>query len=381
MLRDTLAESKTELDEVNARSFEYQELKREAESDRQLYQELLRKIKEATINASFQNSSVRIANPARPGDKPVFPNIPINILLAFFLSTGIACAAAVTADYLDNTIRDPEQVAQTMGTQVIGILPMVKSWRGKLSLAAVSANGTNGSSLMIDPSVSTYGEAVRTLRNSILLSNFDNRPRSLLITSASPGEGKSTIALHIAIAHASQQHRVLLIDGDLRRPSVHTRFRISAKVGLSTVLLTGMDWRDAIVRPEGFPNLDLLPAGPSHRQAADLVGQSLVELLAETGMEYDLVILDAPPLLGFAEPMRMATAVDGVIVVTKAGETNRKAVTSVINTLTRIHANLIGLVLNEVHKQVSDGYYYYGYYRKYYTDRDAEPSTRDKDLV
>ena len=381
LLGEEVREIKSEFDRLNAGSFEYQARRREADGDKQLYEELLRKINEATINSSFQNSSARIADPARPAQKPVFPRIPINVLLAFLVSAGLACGAAITADYLDNTIRDPEQVAQTMNTQVIGTLPMVKSWRGKLNLQTNRRDGAGGELQLhknADPTVSSYAEAVRTLRNSILLSDFDHGIRSLLITSASPGEGKSTTAVHLAISHAKQQHRTLLIDGDLRRPSVHKRFGLPAETGLSTVLLRGTNWREALLQPAEHPHLHLLPAGPSSRQAADLVGQSLVQVVAEASMEYDLVILDAPPLLGFAEPLRMATAVDGVIVVMRAGETNRKAVSSVVDTLRRIRANLMGLVLNEVHREVSDGYYYYSYYRKYYSDHTPDREAQDE---
>ncbi len=368
MLETALRQSKAEFDSLNARSFEYQALKREAESDKRLYEELLRKIKEATINASFQNSSARIADPARPGRKPVFPNIPVSLLLTLLLSGALAVAAAVVADRLDNSIRDPEQVAQTMNADVVGTLPLVKSWKGSLGPALAGANGVQPARKADDPSVSGFREAIRTLRNSILLADFDRRLRSLLITSASPGEGKSTTALHLAIAHAEQHHRTLLIDGDLRRPSVHKRFDASPTVGLSTVLLSEVPWRQALIKPEHLPSLDVLPAGPASHRAADLFGAGLVKLLEEAALEYDLIILDAPPLLGFAEPLRMATAVDGVVVVTRAGETSRKAVQSVVQTLRRLRAHLVGIVLNEVHKQISDSYYYYGYYRKYYRD-------------
>jgi capsular exopolysaccharide synthesis family protein len=211
-----------------------------------------------------------------------------------------------------------------------------------------------------------YDEAIRTLRNSMLLTDFDRRLRSVLVTSASPGEGKSTIAAHLAVAHAEQGHKTLLIDGDLRRPSVHRRFEIPSAVGLSNVLVAELPWQEALVKPAGLAELDILPAGPPSRRAADLVGRGLEQVLAEASFEYDLVILDAPPLLGFAEPLQMATAVDGVIVVTRAGETSRKAVASVIGTLSRLRANLVGLVLNEVHKEMSDSYYYYSHYGKYY---------------
>jgi capsular exopolysaccharide synthesis family protein len=368
MLQKAVQETKAEFDRLNTRSFEYQALKREAEADKKLYEELVRKIKEAGINASFQNSSIRIADPARPAIKAVFPNVHLNIALALVFSTLLAFGTAIVSDALDNTIRDPEQVSRTLKTEVIGSLPVVKSWRGRLGAVAQNSAATTALVALSNATDHTdgYAEAIRTLRNSILLSDFDRRLRSLLVTSASPGEGKSTIAAHLAATHAQQHHRTLLIDGDLRRPSVHKRFGISTSTGLSNVLVGDMGWKDALIKPEGIPDLDVLPAGPPSRRAADLIGRGLMELLDEAGPEYDLVILDAPPLLGFAEPLQMATAVDGVVVVTRAGETNRKAVAAVLGTLSRLRANVMGIILNQVHQEMSDSYYYYGHYGKYY---------------
>ena len=392
MLQTTVTDTKAEFDRINARSFEYQTLKREAEGDKKLYEELVRKIKEASINASFQNSSIRIADAARPGLKPVFPKIWLNVLLAFLLATLFAVGTAILSDVLDDTIRDPDQVARLMRTDVIGSLPAVKDWRrrlsplhtsGSLNGHGVNGNGNgngNGSAKAVvrlgehgDQALSNYEEAIRTLRNSILLTDFDRQLKSVLLTSASPAEGKSTVAAHLASTHAGQHKRTLLIDGDLRRPSVHRLFQVPNSVGLSNVLLQQISWRDAVIRMDDPKGLDLLPAGPSTRRASDLIGMGLPELVEEATREYDLVVLDAPPLLGFAEPLQMATTVDGVIVVARAGVTSRKSLSAVIATLARLRANLVGVVLNEVHRQVSAGYYYYyGHYQKYYARRQAE---------
>jgi succinoglycan biosynthesis transport protein ExoP len=224
-----------------------------------------------------------------------------------------------------------------------------------------------------DQVLSNYEEAIRTLRNSILLTDFDRQLKSVLLTSASPSEGKSTVAAHLAATHAGQHKRTLLIDGDLRRPSVHRLFQVPNSVGLANVLLEQISWRDAVIRMDAPKGLDILPAGPSTRRASDLMGMGLAQLIEEATREYDLVVLDAPPLLGFAEPLQMATAVDGVIVVARAGDTSRKALSSVIATLARLRANLVGVVLNEVHRQVSAGYYYYyGHYSKYYGRKDSK---------
>src|SRR5579871_1970347 len=151
MLESAVADTKADFDRMNARSFEYQTLKREADSDKKLYEELVRKIKEAGINASFQNSSIRVADPARPGLKPVFPKTWLNVLLAFLFATFFAVGAAVLNDVLDNTVRDPDQVSRLLNTQVIGSLPAVKDWRRRLSpihslgaLSQAPANGTTG---------------------------------------------------------------------------------------------------------------------------------------------------------------------------------------------------------------------------------------------
>jgi len=365
MLAKTVSQIKAEFDRLNARSFEYQSLKREAEADKKLYEELIQKIKEAGINASFQNSSIRIADPARPGQKPVSPNVRLNTLLAFLFSTFFAVGAAVISDVLDDTVKDPEQAVRSLNTEVIGSLPIVKAPK-----SMAGASGESGRALIragdANQNASSYEEAIRTLRNSILLTNFDRSLRSLLITSAAPGEGKSTVAANLATAHASQQNKTLLIDGDLRRPSVHRQFKIPNTRGLSDVLLSRIDWRSALVGIEEVEGLHILPAGAPSRNAGDLVGVKLAGIIDEACAEYDLVILDSPPLLGFPEPLQMATAVDGVIVVTSAGKTSRKAVASVVSMLTRLRANLLGIVLNKVHQEMSDSYYYYSYHGNYY---------------
>jgi capsular exopolysaccharide synthesis family protein len=220
----------------------------------------------------------------------------------------------------------------------------------------------------LDRPATGFAESIRTLRNSIMLADFDRRLKTILVTSASPAEGKSTTAGYLAFSHAQQGKKTLLIDGDLRRPSLHRRFDLPSGTGLSNVLLGELPWRDAVLPVPGAQNLEVLPAGPSSRRAADIVGSEIGQLLNEASRGYDLVIVDAPPILGFAEPLQMATAVDGVLIVTRAGETNRKALASVVSTLTRLRANVIGLALNEVRQGTHEGYYYgyYGNYNKYY---------------
>jgi polysaccharide biosynthesis transport protein len=373
MLQKSVAETKKEYDSLNARSFEYQSRKREAEADKSLYEELVRKIKEAGINAGFQNSNIRIADNARPAKRPVFPDLRLNLVLAFLFSSLLAVGASVLSDTMDNTIRDPDQAKALLNIDVAGTLPQVKPWRGKLiPLAAADSPATlalvkqRRGRTRAGASTSGFEEAIRSLRNSILLSNVDRPMKSLMVTSASPSEGKSTTAIHLALAHAQQKHKTLLIDGDFRRPGIHRRLGMSTETGLSAALQNGLNWHKEVLKVEAIPGLDVLLAGQHSRVATDLLGSNLHKILAEASTEYDLIIIDAPPVLGFSESLQMATAVDGVVMVAKAGETNRRAVTSAVSTLQRLHANVVGLVLNEVTKDMSDGYSYYGYYGKYY---------------
>lgn len=391
MLQNAVAETKADSDRINGRSFEYQQLKREAEADKKLYDELVQKIKEAGINAGFQNNNIRIADTARPGENPVFPSLGMNVFLAFLFSTVLAIGAAILSDMMDTTVRDPEETSRYLGVDVLGILPAVKNpvqlnsiatpalhTATLAAIASETANTNNGRSFYKNGksyhkngyyrTISGFEEAVRTLRNTILLQGIDSQIRSLLVTSASPGEGKTTAASHLAVAHSEQGKRTLLVDGDLRRPSVHRKFGLSPKSGLSNVLTDGSSWREHVLALEGRPNLFLLPSGPPSHRASDLVGRNIADLLDEFTRDYDLVILDAPPVLGFSESLQMAIAVDGVVVIGYAGETKRKAIGSVLSALNRIHARVFGVVLNQVKRDTSDqySYSYYGYLHSYY---------------
>ena len=361
--------AKAELDGLNGKAYEYTNKKRDADEDRKLYDELNRKIQEAGINAGFQDSSIRLADPARPGLNPVFPRVRLNALIAFFASTLLGIAVVFLSDSMDHTLRDPEQISRQLQTEVLGSLPVVKAWRGHLP-------GKESGTEVMKPKelfglskglASSYEEAIRTLRDSILLPHAERRPRTLLMTSATPREGKSTTAVHLAVVHSQQKRKTLLIDADLRRPSIYQYLGVSNDKGLSNVVNGEMEWRDALQKTEALPWLTVLPAGPASRRAADGLGTTLKDLFASAMPEYDLIICDAPPLLGFAESLQIAKLVDGVVVVALAGQTERSAVASVLTNLKRLKANVIGLALNEVRADLSERYYYYGYYGKYYS--------------
>ena len=373
LLRASLASAKDESDKLNASSAEYQELKREAEANKTLYDELFRKIKEAGINAGFQSSAIRIADEARPEKHPVFPKKGVFIALTFLLSLIGSVVVAVVADMLDKSLRDPDQARRLTGIAVVGTLPKVNSF----SLARPSLLLENGEPMskreqrrlqknwFATPEF--YKESIATMLSTILYDRSGRRPRSLLVTSAGPGEGKSSCAAHMAMAHASHGKRTLLIDADLRCPFQHNYFKLENDKGLASSILDGSPLKAVSQKVEGYELLDVVVAGTANGKAFDRVGQRVAELLVESSKEYDLIIVDAPPMLGLAEPIQIACVADGVLVIGHAGATNQQAITTVLNTLERVHANVIGLVLNQVRQNMSESYQRYRSYYPYAT--------------
>jgi succinoglycan biosynthesis transport protein ExoP len=373
LLRQEMQQAKAEFDQMNARSFEYKALKQEADTDKALYEELIRKIREAGINASFESSSIRLADVARPALYPSFPKTRLNALLALMGSAIIGLSIIFLIDALDTTVLDREHLQRELRVPLLPSLPVGKFPIGALPMQELPGDPgfqeISSKEALAAPNAA-FNEAIRTLRSSILLSGgLEHHLKSILVTSASPGEGKSTIALYLAAAHSQQQRRTLLIDGDMRRPVV--KLGISNDRGLSDVVNGTMHWKEAVQTPYAYPDLDILAAGPSSRRVADRIGIVLRSILDEAEREYDLVVIDSPPLLGFAEPLEIAALADSVIIVARAGRTNRSAVASVVEQLKRVRANIIGVVLNGVRADMSSQYYYYSpRYYSHYTAQD-----------
>ena len=268
---------------------------------------------------------------------------------------------------------------------MLGALPVVKAWRGHLPGGKSGKDGalTTGPQLIFEDgrhATDAYEEAMRTLRDSILLPHLDNPPRTLLMTSATPREGKTTTGVHLAVVHSQQRRRTLLIDADLRRPSVYGHLGVLNDRGLSDVVNGKAEWRELLQTPQGLPDLAVLPAGRASRRAADGLGKTLKTLLDDAAGDFDLIVLDAPPLLGFAESLQIAALVDAIVVVALAGRTQRPALASVVGSLRRLNANVAGIVLNEVRQDLSDRYYYYGYYGKYYGNIISALKTRSSPM-
>lgn len=360
--------TKSEFDSLNAHSVEYQELKREAESNKTLYAELFRKVQEARINAAFQGSPIRVFDQARPGQHPVFPKKSVFLCLGFLLSMLGSILVVVIADLMDKTLRDPFQVHQEIGVDVIGILPHV---RKNMPLAPTGQDVTeilpaHPRRWFASPEFETaefYGEAVSALLSTIRVSRFHRNLRSVLVTSPNAGEGKSTCIAHLAAAHARQGNRTLLIDADLRCPTQHLHFAMKNTLGLADAVTDNKRLQDLKQQAPGNPNLDVIVAAQGGSAVIERVGKAVEDLLAAAHAEYDLVFIDAPPMLCFAEPIHLAGAADGVLVICRAGHTSKQEVSGVFSKLRRLGAAPLGLVLNQVHQKMS---VQYGGYQSYY---------------
>jgi capsular exopolysaccharide synthesis family protein len=387
MLTQAFAEQQQLRNQIAERSVQYNILKREAETNRELYEGLLQRLKEAGVSSGIKSSNIRIVDRASTPRKPSKPNLPLNLVLGAVLGMGIGIGAALLTDYLDNTVKGSEDIERTLRLPALAFIPAVESLAGarggvygrlpKLPggrrLAGRAARRPNGKPatdgaaewVRIDhPELerSALAEAFASLRTSVLLSAADRPPRTLLVTSAQPGEGKSTVSTNLAISLAQLGQRVLLIDGDMRRPSVHRAFGLSRQQGLASYLAGAADW-PALVQPTGVTGLDALVCGPVPPNPAELLsGERMQTLLRETAKQYHMVILDSPPLLNVSDARVLATRVEGVVLVVKSGVTPRELVHRARAHAEGVGANLIGVVLNHLDVRAADSYGY-PYYR------------------
>ncbi|MFL6448764.1 MAG: GumC family protein [Bryobacteraceae bacterium] len=363
-LTNLLQNARAELDQTSPARHKYNQMKRELESDKQLSDEMARRIKEQAINGAFRHGLARISNPALPAAVPVFPNTLLLVVVASMASLMLAIGGALVADAFDQSVLDPEQAARSLRVNFLGALPELTK------AAAAIKPGQVPSRESIAHCLSSYEEAIRTVRNTLTLVDFNREHKTIMFTSALPSEGKSITVAHLGHAFALHGRRTLIIDADLRRPAAHKRLGIQPPSGLSGALEGQHSWRDAVVSVPSVPNLGFLAAGVTAVRASDLVTDGISKILDEAAREFDLVLIDAPPLLGFAETLQIGTAVDAVILVSQAGRTPGKLVATALNNLHRVRINVLGLLLTRA--KTNSQSYGYGYGTNSYSGRRLE---------
>ncbi|HZY62617.1 MAG TPA: polysaccharide biosynthesis tyrosine autokinase [Edaphobacter sp.] len=356
---------------------EYTLRQREFESNRTLYEGLLQRLRTAGVEAGLESLEIDIVDQALPPAQPVLKRKSTIILtdLIFGLVGGIILAFII--DSLDTGMRSVAEVESVTELPSLAIIPRSRriSATEAANLSAVQKN----LNVLVD-SKSQFAESFRALRTALLLSSAGRPPKFVLFTSATPSEGKTTLATNLACIMAQSDARVLLIDADLRRPSVHHRFVMSGKVGLTTVLTGAMSLEQAIQHVAEVPNLDVLPAGPMPPFPTEMISsEAMDQVLRQCGELYTYVIIDTPPILSVTDGVILSRHADAAVLVIRHGKSSRNIVRRARDLLVRSGAPLSGIVLNAVDLSSPEYYGYYGYTGYSYSSGDAgswEPSTQ-----
>jgi capsular exopolysaccharide synthesis family protein len=365
LLRQAVDAQKQEANILNAKLVEYNLLKREYETNQQLYESLLQRLKEATVSAGLQANNIHVVDRARPPLSPVRPRKALNIMLSLIVGVVVGGVLALFNDYLDNSVKIPEEVEQLVNLPTLGVIPAASAMNGanRRALPAAQAKHPGSDLTMVVQPHSVVSEAYRALRTSILLSTSKHPPQTILITSGQPREGKTTTALNLAITLAQRGDRVVLIDSDLRRPRVHRAFQVPNDVGLSSYL-AGTAPLDQLPRPVAkVPNLYVITSGPTPPNPAELLSSDpIVTLFEEMRRQFDFILLDSPPAITVTDSLILAAHADGVILVAHGGVTTRESLRHARKLMASVNARMIGVVLNNVDIRSADYRYYYSYY-------------------
>ncbi len=349
-------EAKAEAFEVEKKKLELDRLKSETENNKRQYDSVFKRLKDIELSGLLRTSNIRVLDAARPIMGPVRPNVPQGILTGILAGFVLGLALALLLEFMDNSVASQQEIEERLGLTFLGFVPSMPD-------AEVE---TKDLLLHRDPK-SLAAECTRAIRTNLLFMSPDKPFKRMLVTSSGPQEGKSTTAINLGITMAQSGNRVLVIDTDMRRPRLHKAFHISNEVGVSSLVVGEGRLEDAL-KTTDVPNLFVLPCGPIPPNPAELMHtKAFGELLDQLGAKFDLLILDSPPVGAVSDAVVLATLVDGVVVVLKAGKTQRDLAKRTVKALRDVKANVYGAVLNDVDlKKSKYGDYYYAYAYRYY---------------
>ena len=349
-LKGLVDQTKFEAERLGEKSIQLKILQRKVDTNRYLYDALIKTMKEKGITERNQSVNVWIIEKATLPKYPAKPNKKRNILLGIILGLFGGIGLAFFFEYLDNTVKTPEDVEEKFDIPVLCTIDLLKDTQQTI----VEAVLTDTSSLI--------AENFKGLRTSVLLSSADKPPKTILISSITPGEGKSSVSACLAATLAQAGKTVLLIDADMRRPVQHKNFNLENSIGLSS-LLAGISKMEDSVRFKPIENLDIITAGPIPPNPSELLSsKKFVSLIQDVSRQYDMVIVDTPPLASVTDPIILSKHVDSFIIVTWAGKTTHELLGKGIKQLKEVGAPLTGVVLNRFNAKKSGYYYNYGDY-------------------
>src|SRR5438094_901343 len=371
LLTRALDQQKADTNQMAGKLVEYNILKREAEANKTLYEGLMTKLKETAISQGLRSSNIRVVDPAMIPSTPARPAKTRNIALAFLVGLVGGIGLALMREYLDNTVKSPDDVETLSRLPSLAVVPQFASSNGCSKrhgfFQGLSSNGHDARIELVAQHLpkSQMSEAFRALRTSILLSQADHPPQVILVTSALPRESKTTAAANLAVTLAQLGDSTVLVDADLRKPGIGRLLNLAAGkyAGLSSYL-AGVSSLDFVSVPHpAIPNLVAIPTGPLPPNPADLLSShKLADAIAELRAKFKFIVIDSPPIMAAPDALIPSVQADGVLLVVRSGETPKEAFTRTRDLLSSVKCHILGVVLNAVDASAPDYYYSYRYY-------------------
>jgi capsular exopolysaccharide synthesis family protein len=358
LLEEQMSLLRTDVLDLQGRSIQYNIFKREVDTNRQLYDGLLQRYKEIGVAAGVTNNNISVVDRAQPGVK-YKPSLARNLALGLAAGLMLGVLLALGFEYLDDTLKAPEDIEKQLGLSVLGVIPKLKA-----PMTPVQA--------LQDPR-SAFAESYRSVRTALQFATDTGVPRCLLVTSATPAEGKSTTALTLAKNFAQLGKRVLIIDADLRNPSLHRSLGKENTSGLSNYL-AGASKATEVIQPTDTPHLMFMPTGPLPPNPAELLmGPKMLSLISIAAEKFDQVIIDGPPVMGLADAPILANMATGTLLVVEAGETRIAVARNALKRLVAARAHVVGALLTKFSSKHAGYGYGYGSYNYYSYGAKDEP--------
>ncbi|MFB3068459.1 MAG: GumC family protein [Acidobacteriota bacterium] len=373
MLAKALERQKGATNELGQKMVQYNILKREAETNQQLYNGLLRRIKEAGVTAGLRSSNIRIVDPALIPSQPTRPRKKLNIMLAAVVGLLGGVSLAFLREHMDNTIKSPSEVERLTGLPLLAVVPKYTKLKetGNKKPLPMLAQGEDEVDLHAAYVVtherpsSHVAEAFRALRTSLLLSQVDSPPQVILVTSALSGEGKTTATLNLGVTLAQLGDRTLVLDGDLRKPALAQGLRGShdEDAGLTSYLTGRCSLRQAAFTHPFISNLDVMPTGPIPPNPAEILSsRRMREAIGSLRKDYKFIVVDSPPVLSVTDAVILSVLVDRVLLVVRSNETEKAPLLRTRDLLASVGSPLLGIIVNAADLRSSPHYRYYQYY-------------------